>query len=198
MGAIFYKQNVYGSGGTGGSGGGNSITYGYDNPEDLASDGDLYILLDANDKEQGKFLYMTDEWVLISGRRYIEELVLYDNGTEGVTWTVSGGTKNADNIQVNTGGGTFTNYAVTDDAIDVTGYSILHVECHYRSNDYDLDFDVSSYTGYKYISFTYLTDSSHNECAVGLSDTKTGATTFRVDSVNGGDGIQKMFYMSLS
>lgn len=126
------------------------------------------------------------------------EYVLYDNGTEEVTWTVSGGTKNADNIQVNTGGGTFTNYAVTDDAIDVTGYSILHVECYYRSQSYNLDFDISAQTGSKYISFTYLTDSSHNECAVGLSDTKTGATTFRVDSRNGGDGVQKMFYMSLS
>ena len=126
------------------------------------------------------------------------EYVLYDNGTENVAWTVSGGTKNNDNIQINTGGGTFTNYAVTDVAIDVTNYTRLQIQCHYRSQDYDTEFDISSYTGNKYISFTYLTDSSHNECAVGLSDTKTGATTFRVDSRNGGDGLQKMFYMSLS
>lgn len=194
MGQIYLNGEAYG----GGSGGGSGITYGYDNPISDASDGDLYILLDENNKEQGKFLYMTDEWVLISGSPYVEEYVLYDNGTEEVSWTISGGTKNNDNIQINTGSGTFTNYAVTDDAIDVTDYTNLHVECYYRSQSYDVDFDISAQTGNKYISFTYLTDSSHNECAVGLSDTKTGATTFRVDSRNGGDGVQKMFYMSLS
>lgn len=132
--------------------------------------------------------------------RFVEpssERVLYDNGVEEVGWTVSGGTKNSDNIQINTGGGTFTNFAVTSASVDLTGYSLIHVECYYRSQSYSVDLDISSYSGSKFISFTYLTDSSHNECAVGLSDTQTGDTTFRIDSRNGGDGIQKLLYMSL-
>lgn len=45
---------------------------------------------------------------------------LYDNGTELVSWTVSGGAKNSDNISLNAGGGIYVNGAYTTNAIDVT------------------------------------------------------------------------------
>lgn len=70
MSGIFYKNRPYvGGGGSGGAGGGNVISYGYTNPTPTASDndGDIYYLLDANNKKKGVFLYMTDEWVLIDG-----------------------------------------------------------------------------------------------------------------------------------
>lgn len=177
-------------------GGGSSITYGYDNPSDAASDGDVYYLLDSNDKKKGLFLYMNNSWTLIEGTPYFE-LKLYDHGTESVSWTVSGGTKNANNISLNVGGGTYTNYAVIDNPIDLTDYNTLHVECRYRSRDYNLDLDISNYTGSKYISFTYLTDTSHNEAAIGITDTKTGAATIRIDSRNGDTAEQLLYYMSL-
>ena len=124
--------------------------------------------------------------------------VLYDNGIEEVPWTVSGGAKNVNNISLNVGGGTYTNYAVIDNPIDLTDYNTLHVECRYRSRDYNLDLDISNYTGSKYISFTYLTDTSHNEAAIGITDTKTGAATIRIDSRNGDTAEQLLYYMSLS
>ncbi len=61
MGTIYLNGETYGGGG------GSSVTYGYDNPSDAASDGAVYLLLDENNKEKGKFLYMTNEWVLIDG-----------------------------------------------------------------------------------------------------------------------------------
>lgn len=191
----------YGSSG-GGSGGGNAITYGTSNPTESGNDGDLHIILNSNGKKRGEYLYETNAWVLIDGKGAFDGTI-YDEGEEyidisiGSTGSGSGGTKNADNISINTGGGTFTNYAITDEAVDVTNYDVLHVKCHYRSQDYDQELDISSYSGNKYISFTYLTDSSHNECAVGLSDTKVAATTFRIDSRNGGDGLQSMSYLAL-
>lgn len=124
--------------------------------------------------------------------------VLYDNGIEEVPWTVSGGAKNVSDISLNVGGGTYTNYAVIDNPIDLTDYNTLHVECRYRSRDYNLDLDISNYTGSKYISFTYLTDTSHNEAAIGITDTKTGAATIRIDSRNGDTAEQLLYYMSLS
>ena len=201
MSAIMYRDRIYGLGGAGGGGtSGNTISYGTDVPATAGNDGDLYILLDNNGKELGKYLFMVNEWVLISGREPFGGTI-YDNGVEVVPISLGGqnnpGTKYDTYIQINTGGGTFRNYAITDDAVDVTDYNTLHVECYYRSQSYDMDFDISSYTGNKYISFVYLTDSSHNECAVGLADTKESATTFRVDSRNGGDGIQKLFVLEL-
>lgn len=180
-----------------GGGGGSSITYGYINPSNAASDGDVYYLLDSNDKKKGLFLYMNDSWTLIEGTPYSVETVLYDHGTEEVAWTVSGGSKNANSISLNVGGGTYTNYAVTDNPIDLTDYNTLHVECRYRSRDYNLDLDISNYTGSKYISFTYLTDTSHNEAAIGITDTKTGAATIRIDSRNGDTAEEILYYMSL-
>lgn len=184
--------NIPSGGGTGGG-----VAYGYDNPIDAASDGAVYILLDSTDKKQGTFLYMTDQWVLIEGRPYSADYILYDNGTENVAWSVSGGTKNSDNISLNVGGGTYSNYAITNDPIDLTTFSTVKIECRYRDRDYSEEFDISSYTGLNYLSFTYLTDSSHNEVAVGVSTTYASATTFRIDSRNGGTAEAKMYYMSL-
>lgn len=184
---------------SGGGGGGASITYGYDNPSSAASDGSMYILLNSNDKKQGTFLYMTNQWVLIEGSPYVQENILYDNGTENVAWEVpsGSGSKNVDNISLVVGAGNYSHYAITTDPVDVTDFNTLSIQCRYRDQDYNLDFDISNYTGDKYISFTYLTDNSHNEVAVGLSDTKASATTFRIDSRNGGTAEAKLYYMSL-
>lgn len=192
VGSVIYGVN-------GGSGGGASITYGYDNPSSAASDGSMYILLNSNDKKQGTFLYMTNQWVLIEGNPYVQESILYDNGTENVAWEIdsASGTKNVDNISLIVGAGNYSHYAITTDPVDVTDFNTLSIQCRYRDQDYNLDFDISNYTGDKYISFTYLTDNSHNEVAVGLSDTKASATTFRVDSRNGGTAEAKLYYMSL-
>jgi hypothetical protein len=126
------------------------------------------------------------------------ELMLYDMGTEGVAWTVSNGSKNADNISLNVGAGSYTSYAVTANPIDVTNYNTLHVVCRYRSQDYDLDLDISSYTGSWYISFTYLTDLSHNEAAIGFTSTNIGGVSIRIDSRNGSAAEQILYQMSLS
>lgn len=51
-----------------GEGGQGSINrYGYTNPTMVANDGDIYYLLDANDKRIGTFLYKVNTWVLIEG-----------------------------------------------------------------------------------------------------------------------------------
>ena len=41
--------------------------YGYTDPTMVANDGDIYYLLDANDKKLGVFLYKVDTWILIEG-----------------------------------------------------------------------------------------------------------------------------------
>lgn len=41
--------------------------YGYTDPTMVANDGDIYYLLDANDKRIGTFLYKVNTWVLIEG-----------------------------------------------------------------------------------------------------------------------------------
>jgi len=188
------KGIKYGSGGSGGG-----VSYGYANPTDPASDGAVYILLDANDKKQGTFLYMTNQWTLIDGRPYVAETKLYDNGTEYVAWEVpsGSGSKNVNNISLSVGAGNYSHYAITTNTVDVTNFSTLNVQCRYRGQDYDLDLDISSYTGDMYISFTYLTDNSHNEVAVGLSATKDSATTLRIDSRNGSTAEAILYYMSL-
>lgn len=71
-----YYLTDYPSGG-GSSGGGSGVSYGYVNPTDSASDGQVYILLDSNNKEKGKFLYITNEWVLISGSEATVEEIKY-------------------------------------------------------------------------------------------------------------------------
>lgn len=195
-----YYITDYPSGGGGGGGGGASITYGYDNPSGSATDGSLYILLSSiNDKKQGEFLYMTNQWVLIDGYPYVNETKLYDNGTEEIAWEVpsGSGSKNSDNISLVVGAGNYSHYAITSNPVNVTDFNTLSIQCRYRGQDYNEDLDISSYTGYKYISFTYLTDDNHNEIAVGLSDTKTSAATIRIDSRNGGTAEAKLYYMSL-
>lgn len=192
---IYFVTDYPSGGGGGGTGG---VLYGYNNPTDIVSDGTLYILLDDNNKQQGVFLFMSTEWVLIDGMPYTTEYTLYDNGTEEVAWSVSGGTKNSDNISLNVGGGTYSNYAVTTNPIDLTNYYTVKIQCRYRDQDYSREFDISGYTGLNYLSFTYLTDSSHNEVAVGVSPTYGSATTFRIDSRNGGTAEAKMYYMSLT
>lgn len=181
----------------GGGGGGNSITYGYTVPSGSGNDGDLYYLLDSNNKISSIFLYMTNTWEVIEGNGVVP-FAVYDNGVEGVPWTVSGGTKNADNIALDVVAGTTSNYAVTTEAIDITDYSRIDYLVRYRGREYNGYFNIGTYTGSKYISFTYLTDSSHNEVAIGLSDTQTGATTMRIASENGGAAEAILYYLSLN
>lgn len=180
----------------GGSVGGLN-SYGTTVPTARGNDGDTYILLDGNNKKRGEYLYKTNAWVLIYGSGPFDGTI-YDHGSEGISLTVSGGTKNDSSISLTVGGGTYTNYVITDEPIDVTDYDELSVSCRYRDQDYNTDFDISSYSGEKYISFVYITDNSHNECAVGLADTKTSAATFRVDSRNGGTAEEILYYLALS
>lgn len=181
----------------GGGGSGSAITYGYGGAPSVAgNDGDLHIVLSSNDKKKGEYLYMTNQWVLIDGSGETS-LELYDNGTEGVSWSVTGGTKNVDNISLTVGAGTFTNYAITDTAIDITDYSQLVVVCRYRDVDYTKTIDISTLTGNKYISFLYVTNSSYNECAVGLTDTASPAATYQVDRRNGGTAECIMYSCTL-
>lgn len=183
---------------------GNINRYGYTDPTMVANDGDIYYLLEANDKKRGIYLYKVNQWILIDGKTAFDGEI-YNAGYEGLelylgTSRTSGspGGKFLDYIQIETGGGTYNNYVVTTAPVDVTNYTNLHVECYYGGQNYNEDIDITSYTGNKYISFTYLTDLSHNECAVGFSDTVTGATTFRIDSRNGSADSQKLYVLSLS
>lgn len=178
-------------------GGGSNVTYGYVVPTGSATDGDIYYLLDSNNKISSIFLYIVSQWVVIEGSGVVP-FTLYNNGTEGVTWIVNGGTKNADNISLNVVSGTVTNYAVTYDPIDVTDYSRIDYICRYRGREYNGYFDIGTYTGNKYISFTYLTDNNHNEVAIGLSDSQGGATNLRIASENGGIAEALLYYMTLS
>lgn len=99
------------------------------------------------------------------------EKKLYDNGTELVSWTVRGGTKKSDNISLNVGGGVFTNGTYTTNPIDVTDYTKIKVKYEYNGTVAEKEVDVSEYAGNRYISFYYLTDYSHNECGIYLSET---------------------------
>lgn len=162
------------------------LTYGYGGtPSFNGNDGDVHIVLNSLNKKKGEFMWLNNQWTLIEGSGEVA-LKLYDNGVEGVAWSLTGGTKNATNISLNVGGGTFTNYAITDTAINVTNYSTLTVVCKYRDQNYTKVIDLTNVSGNKYISFLYVTDSNHNECAVGLTDTNSPAPTYRVDSRNGG------------
>lgn len=96
---------------------------------------------------------------------------LYDNGTELVSWTVRGGIKNSNNISINVGGGTFTNGTYTTNPIDVTAYTKLKVKYMHNGTTDEKEVDISAYARNRYISFYYLTDSSHNECGIYLSET---------------------------
>ena len=162
------------------------LTYGYGGtPSFNGNDGDVHIVLDSFNKKKGEFMWLNNQWTLIEGSGEVA-LKLYDNGVEGVGWTVTGGTKNATNISLTVGSGTFTNYAITNTAVNVTNYSTLTVVCKYRDQNYTKVIDLTNVSGNKYISFLYVTDSNHNECAVGLTDTNSPSPTYRVDSRNGG------------
>ena len=162
------------------------LTYGYGGtPSFNGNDGDVHIVLDSFNKKKGEFMWLNNQWTLIEGSGAVA-LKVYDNGVEGVAWSVTGGTKNTTNISLTVGSGTFTNYAITDSAVNVTNYSTLTVVCKYRDQNYTKVIDLTNVSGNKYISFLYVTDSNHNECAVGLTDTNSPSPTYRVDSRNGG------------
>ena len=162
------------------------LTYGYGGtPSFNGNDGDVHIVLDSLNKKKGEFMWLNNQWTLIEGSG-VEALKVYDNGVEGVGWSVTGGTKNTTNISLTVGAGTFTNYAITNSAVNVTNYSSLTVVCKYRDQNYTKVIDLTNVSGNKYISFLYVTDMSHNECAVGLTDTNSPAPTYRVDSRDGG------------
>lgn len=77
------------SDGSSGSGG-NVITYGYVNPSITGNDGDLYYLLhETTNKLRGTFLYMSNQWVLISGSKIVP------NADAIRIWTKSTGGNNA-------------------------------------------------------------------------------------------------------
>ena len=162
------------------------LTYGYGGtPSFNGNDGDVHIVLDSFNKKKGEFMWLNNQWTLIEGSGAVA-LKVYDNGVEGIGWSVTGGTKNTTNISLTVGSGTFTNYAITDSAVNVTNYSTLTVVCKYRDQNYTKVIDLTNVSGNKYISFLYVTDSNHNECAVGLTDTNSPSPTYRVDSRNGG------------
>lgn len=96
---------------------------------------------------------------------------LYDNGTELVSWTVNSGEKKSDCISIYVGGGTFTHGAYTTLSIDVAKYTKLKVKYMHNGFADEKEVDISAYTGFRYISFYYLTDSRHNECGIYLSET---------------------------
>lgn len=70
----WYVYKVIGVKFGGGSGGGNTITYGTIIPTSSANDGDLYFLLSGGMKK-AEFLYMSNAWSIIDGT-IIEEVVL--------------------------------------------------------------------------------------------------------------------------
>lgn len=173
------------------------LTYGYGGtPSFNGNDGDVHIVLDSLNKKKGEFMWLNNQWTLIEGSGEVA-LKLYDNGVEGVGWSVTGGTKNTTDISLTVGSGTFTNYAITNTAVNVTNYSTLTVVCKYRDQNYTKVIDLTNVSGNKYISFLCVTDSSHNECAVGLTDTNSPAPTYRVDSRNGGTSECIMYSCTL-
>lgn len=52
---------------SGGSGSGNTISYGTTAPSTPANDGDTYFMLNANNQRQATYLYITNAWVQIEG-----------------------------------------------------------------------------------------------------------------------------------
>lgn len=173
------------------------LTYGYGGtPSFNGNDGDVHIVLNSLNKKKGEFMWLNNQWTLIEGSGEVA-LKVYDNGVEGVAWSVTGGTKNTTNISLTVGSGTFTNYAITDTAVNVTNYSTLTVVCKYRDQNYTKVIDLTNVSGNKYISFLYVTDSNHNECAVGLTDTNSPSPTYRVDSRNGGTAECIMYSCTL-
>jgi len=173
------------------------LTYGYGGtPSFNGNDGDVHIVLNSLNKKKGEFMWLNNQWTLIEGSGEVA-LKVYDNGVEGVAWSVTGGTKNTADISLTVGSGTFTNYAITNSAVNVTNYSTLTVICRYRDQNYTKVIDLTNESGNKYISFLYVTDSSHNECAVGLTDTSSPAPTYRVDSRNGGTSECIMYSCTL-
>ena len=109
------------------------------------------------------------------------ELIIYSYGIENISLIVQRATKQSNQIDFDVGGGTFVCYTLTDSAIDLPYYNLLKVTYLLRGTQYINEFDISSYSGNYFLSFRYLTDSSHNEVNVGLSQTKDAVGTFQVD-----------------
>lgn len=176
---------------------GGGVQYGYVNPVTAAADGTVYYLLNNSNKLYGTWLYMNNNWVLIDGRPITPEFILYDNGTEAVNWDVVDAVKNADNISLHVDAGTYWSYAITQSPIDITDYATINMNVRYRGRDYTTPIDISGYSGSKYISFVYRTDTAHNEVAIGITTAKEPATTIRIDSRDGSTYEAKMYYLSL-
>ena len=132
------------------------------------------------------------------------ELVLFDNGSGGSNWTIIGnrGEIRSDCISLQTGSGTFVSQAQYNDQIDLTNYINLHVICRYRGANYNTTFDISSYSGLHTLDFRYITDTQHNEAAVGLTWTNPGSGTqtdiLRIASNNNSPAEELLYYFSLS
>lgn len=193
----FLLHEIIGINYSGGGSSGGGVQYGYVNPVTAAADGTVYYLLNSNNKLYGTWLYMNNNWVLIDGRPFTSEFILYDNGTEAVNWDVVDAVKNADNISLHVDAGTYWSYAITQSPIDITDYATINMNVRYRGQDYTTPIDISGYSGSKYISFVYRTDTAHNEVAIGITTAKEPATTIRIDSRDGSTYEGKMYYLSL-
>lgn len=162
----------------GGSGG---VAYGYDAPTG-GSDGDMYILLNANNTKRGEYLYISNAWVLIQGEPPFDGHI-YDSGTEYVEIELSNATREADDIEVNNGGGYLNYYMSAASKIDVTDFDELYCMYQFNNTEYEKTVDISSYTGEKYVMFHYFSGYGFNNCAVSLTDTLYTSTTFPADGV---------------
>lgn len=128
-----------------------------------------------------------DQGELYNGAAYVAPLYVYDHGTEGVAWSVSGGSKDADRITLTVGGGVgiIINYAITDESVDLTIYNHLTVTYIWNGTEYTKNFDITGYTETAYVSFRYYSDSSHNEGSIGISNTRESAGTLQLWTTTG-------------
>lgn len=180
--AYFVYNYPSGSGG-GGGGSGNTISYGTTTLPATANDGDLYFYLDSTtNEEKGKYLYMNNTWVLISGQS-ITDFELYNNGTESVEFGLYQATKEATYIEIDNGGGYLNYYTNTVNKIDVTDFEELYCKYQFNGAEYEQSVDISSYTGEKYIMFHYFSGYGFNNCAVSITDELYTSTTFPATDV---------------
>ena len=101
---------------------------------------------------------------------------IYDSGVEYVSLDiVNNCTKNQNNIKIETGGGTFTNYLISNEPITIGTPSICLLYYSYKGVNSvgALYIPIGTY----YLSFGYLTDFSHNEGFIGISETKERASS---------------------
>ena len=125
--------------------------------------------------------------IYVNGADYVPPLYVYNEGVEGVAWeNGQGATKNVDNISLSVGAGSFTNYAITSDAVDLSAYSTLQIRFTYNDTESTLEFDLSEYNDSYYISFVYLTTNDDNSGYVGLKTTKGEDYTFEIYRNAGG------------